>query len=137
VLAGEGVLSLDDSVERWLPAMSVDPATTRLRSLLDHTRGVHDPRDPHFFDPYLVRHDWAYVYTPDEVVRASLAGRRGHRDRPAEPGAARSPAHLVPDHRPTIPGRIGIGYDLTGQYMSVFNPSYDGTAAFWCPLWTT
>jgi len=45
-LAEEGVLSLDDSLHRWLPAYpNVDPDIT-IRQLLNHTSGLSDFTDP-------------------------------------------------------------------------------------------
>ncbi len=75
-LAGEGALSLDDTIERRLPGVvrgpGYQPEKITLRMLLNHTGGVHDPLDPHFFDPYLVRGDRAHIITPSEVIRRSL-----------------------------------------------------------------
>ncbi|AUI62794.1 serine hydrolase [Amycolatopsis sp. BJA-103] len=75
-LAGEGALSLDDSIERRLPGVvrgpGYEPEKITLRMLLNHTSGVHDPLDPHFFDPYLVRGNRAHIYPPSEVIRRSL-----------------------------------------------------------------
>ncbi|MBB5854241.1 serine hydrolase domain-containing protein [Amycolatopsis umgeniensis] len=75
-LAGEGALSLDDSIERRLPGVvrgpGYEPEKITVRMLLNHTSGVHDPLDPHFFDPYLVWGNRAYVYPPSEVIRRSL-----------------------------------------------------------------
>ncbi|ANN21361.1 D-alanyl-D-alanine carboxypeptidase [Amycolatopsis orientalis] len=78
-LAGEGALSLDDTVERRLPGVvrgpGYEPDKITLRMLLNHTSGLHDPLDPHFFDPYLVQGNRAHVITPSEVIRRSLADR--------------------------------------------------------------
>jgi D-alanyl-D-alanine carboxypeptidase len=41
-LAAEGKLSLDDSVERWLPRMVPNGASITLRELLNHTSGLFD-----------------------------------------------------------------------------------------------
>lgn len=75
-LAGEGRLSLDDTIERRLPGVvrgpGYQPEKITLRMLLNHTSGVHDPLDPHFFDPYLVDGNRAHIYTPAEVIRRSL-----------------------------------------------------------------
>ncbi|WP_181776823.1 serine hydrolase domain-containing protein [Amycolatopsis pittospori] len=75
-LAGEGSLSLDDPVERRLPGVvrgpGYRPDEITLRMLLNHTSGVHDPLDPHFFDPYLVQGNRAHIYPPSEVIRRSL-----------------------------------------------------------------
>ncbi|MFF2039838.1 serine hydrolase domain-containing protein [Kitasatospora sp. NPDC058170] len=76
-LEGEGRLSLDDSVEKWLPGVvrgnGNDGAAITVRQLLNHTSGIYDPtNEPEFFAPYLERHDWGYVYTPREVIARAL-----------------------------------------------------------------
>lgn len=55
-LEGEGRLSLDDSVEQWLPGMvrgnGDDGAAITVRQLLNHTSGIYDPTtEPEFFAP--------------------------------------------------------------------------------------
>ncbi|MFC4085030.1 serine hydrolase domain-containing protein [Amycolatopsis samaneae] len=74
-LAGEGRLSLDDSVERWLPGVVRGPgyeaSRITLRQLLNHTGGVHDPDQVSLLYPYFHGHR-DFVYTPDEVIRRSL-----------------------------------------------------------------
>ena len=42
LLAGDGVLSLDDDVRRWIPEMPEYGTTITLRHLLNHTSGVRD-----------------------------------------------------------------------------------------------
>ncbi|AZM92832.1 class A beta-lactamase-related serine hydrolase [Streptomyces sp. W1SF4] len=76
-LEGEGRLSLDDSVDTWLPGMvqgnGNDGRAITVRQLLNHTSGVYDPtREPEFFAPYLERHDWGHVYTPREVIARAV-----------------------------------------------------------------
>ncbi|MED7949771.1 serine hydrolase domain-containing protein [Streptomyces sp. BE303] len=76
-LEGEGRLSLDDSVEKWLPGVvggnGNDGNAITVRQLLNHTSGIHDPTDePEFFAPYLERHEWGYVYTPREVIARAV-----------------------------------------------------------------
>lgn len=161
-LAGEGALSLDDPVERRLPGVvrgpGYEPGKITLRMLLNHTSGVHDPLDPHFFDPYLVQGNRAHIITPSEVIRRSLV------DRPSfAPGTDvkySNTAYLLlgkvieavtrNDVREEIQRRIldplGLGhtyfplwspflrgphlhgYDMSGEDMTVFSPSYDWTA---------
>jgi D-alanyl-D-alanine carboxypeptidase len=41
-LAAEGVLRLDDSVERWLPGVVPNGGAITLRQLLNHTSGIYD-----------------------------------------------------------------------------------------------
>ncbi|WP_328923751.1 beta-lactamase family protein [Streptomyces sp. NBC_00190] len=76
-LAGERRLSLDDSVERWLPGVvqgnGSDGEAITIRQLLNHTSGIYDPtNEPEFFAPYLDRHEWDYVYTPREVIARAV-----------------------------------------------------------------
>ncbi|WP_369382297.1 serine hydrolase domain-containing protein [Streptomyces sp. cg36] len=72
-LEGEGRLSLDDPVERWLPGVvrghGNDGTAVTVRQLLNHTSGIYDPTtEPGFFAPYLEDHDWDHVYTPRQVI---------------------------------------------------------------------
>ncbi|RZQ62208.1 class A beta-lactamase-related serine hydrolase [Amycolatopsis suaedae] len=76
-LEGEGALSLDDTVERWLPGVvrGNGHAGSRitLRQLLNHTSGVYDPATTHeFFRPYLQEKRWWHVIRPREVVRRAM-----------------------------------------------------------------
>lgn len=76
-LEGEGRLSLDDSVERWLPGVvqgnGNDGGTITVRQLLNHTSGIYDPTtEPEFFAPYLQHHDWDHVYTPRQVIARAV-----------------------------------------------------------------
>lgn len=76
-LVGEGELSLDDSVERWLPGVVAgngnDGSKVTVRQLLNHTSGIYDPTDlPEFFAPYFEDEDWDYVWTPRAVVSAAM-----------------------------------------------------------------
>ncbi|MGW5699610.1 serine hydrolase domain-containing protein [Amycolatopsis japonica] len=161
-LAGEGKLSLDDPIERRLPDVvrgpGYEPEKITLRMLLNHTSGVHDPLDPHFFDPYLVQGNRAYVITPSEVIRRSLV------DRPSFPPGSgvgySNTGYLLlgkviekitrndvraeiqrrildpldlgrtyfPLWSPFLRGPHLHGYDMKGQDMTVFSPSYDWTA---------
>ncbi|MEU3374394.1 serine hydrolase domain-containing protein [Streptomyces sp. NPDC006660] len=76
-LEGEGRLSLDDSVEKWLPGVvrgdGNDGRAIAVRQLLSHTSGIYDPTtEPAFFTPYLERHQWGHVYPPREVVARAV-----------------------------------------------------------------
>ncbi|MFB7210274.1 serine hydrolase domain-containing protein [Streptomyces sp. NPDC056255] len=79
-LEAEGKLSLDDSVEHWLPGLvrgnGYDGSRITLRSLLNHTSGIAD----HTSDPSFV-HDAAGpgfpehrydTHTPEELVAVAL-----------------------------------------------------------------
>ena len=76
-LVDEGVLSLEDTVLRWLD----DPAVVRipnadsitLRQLLTHTSGIYDYQDetdsPFYVDAFFgPGADWARVWTPPELL---------------------------------------------------------------------
>ncbi|GHJ02941.1 D-alanyl-D-alanine carboxypeptidase [Streptomyces olivaceus] len=76
-LEGEQSLSLDDSVERWLPGVVRGNGNSgeniTVRQLLNHTSGIYDPTtEPEFFAPYLEDHDWDHVYTPREVISQAV-----------------------------------------------------------------
>ncbi|MFJ6699481.1 serine hydrolase domain-containing protein [Streptomyces sp. NPDC091272] len=76
-LEGEGRLSLNDSVEKWLPGVVQGNGNAgkdiSVRQLLNHTSGMYDPtNEPEFFAPYLERHEWDHVYTPREVIARAV-----------------------------------------------------------------
>lgn len=75
-LVAEGRLSLDDSVERWLPGVvrgnGNDGGRIILRQLLQHTGGIHDDL-PGYTTPgeyYRQRYD---VHEPEELVARAMA----------------------------------------------------------------
>ena len=48
-LVGEGAISLEDTVERWLPGVVPNGQAITIRMLLNHTSGLFDyPQDQHF-----------------------------------------------------------------------------------------
>ncbi|QEU96384.1 serine hydrolase domain-containing protein [Streptomyces kanamyceticus] len=74
-LETEGVLSLDDTVEHWLPGMvrgkGNDGRRITVRQLLQHTSGIHDDL-PGYTTPkeyYEQRDD---VHRPEELVRRAM-----------------------------------------------------------------
>ncbi|MEV6212066.1 serine hydrolase domain-containing protein [Kitasatospora sp. NPDC051914] len=162
-LEGEGRLSLDDSVEKWLPGVvqghGNDGRAVTVRQLLNHTSGIYDPTtEAEFFAPYLERHDRDYVYTPRQVIARAvrhepvfapgdrweysntnylLAGlvieAVTRHSAPAEirrrilaPLGLKDTSFPLTD--PTIRGPHLHGYDLQGQDVTRFSPSYDWTA---------
>ncbi|MFC5889041.1 serine hydrolase domain-containing protein [Kitasatospora sp. CM 4170] len=163
-LEGEGRLSLDDSVEKWLPGVvrgnGNDGRAVTVRQLLNHTSGIYDPTtEPAFFAPYLERDDRDHVHTPREVIARAvrhepeftppgdhwaysntnylLAGlvieAVTHHSAPAEirrrilaPLGLKDTSFPLTD--PTIHGPHLHGYDLKGQDVTWFSPSYDWTA---------
>ncbi|MBM7492506.1 D-alanyl-D-alanine carboxypeptidase [Micromonospora luteifusca] len=79
-LVGEGRLTLDDPVERWLPGVvrgnGNDGSTITVRQLLNHTSGIWDPTgERSFWAPYLDDHDWDRVITPRTVIALAVAHR--------------------------------------------------------------
>ncbi|TDE59027.1 class A beta-lactamase-related serine hydrolase [Nonomuraea mesophila] len=77
-LAGDGKLSLDDTVERWLPGAVAgkgnDGRTITIRQLLQHTSGIHDdyPDYTSAKDFYRNRYD---TYTPEQIVARAMRHR--------------------------------------------------------------
>ncbi|WP_089105604.1 serine hydrolase domain-containing protein [Streptomyces hyaluromycini] len=75
-LEAEGRLSLDDTVDHWLPGVvrgnGNDGGRITLRQLLQHTSGIHDDL-PGYTTPeeyYQQRHD---VYGPEQLVARAMA----------------------------------------------------------------
>ncbi|MCO1582594.1 beta-lactamase family protein [Crossiella sp. SN42] len=66
-LAAEGLLGLDDTVERWLPGLVRNGSAITLRQLLNHTSGVFSHTDD---QPALSAKEG---YTPTELVAVSMA----------------------------------------------------------------
>ncbi|MEU6858374.1 serine hydrolase domain-containing protein [Glycomyces sp. NPDC046736] len=95
-LVDEGALSLDDTVEQWLPGLVTgngnDGAAITVRHLLQHTSGLHDDL-PGFadHDDYLERRYDAY--TPEEIVARAMA------------------------HQPDFAPGTGWGYSNTGYVL--------------------
>jgi D-alanyl-D-alanine carboxypeptidase len=77
-LAGDGRLSLDDTVERWLPGVvsgnGNDGHVITIRQLLQHTSGIHDdyPDYTSAKDFYQHRYD---TYTPEQTVARAMRHR--------------------------------------------------------------
>lgn len=74
-LASDGGLSLDDTVERWLPGVvsgnGNDGRAITIRQLLQHTSGIHDdyPDYTSAEDFYQHRYD---TYTPEQIVARAM-----------------------------------------------------------------
>jgi D-alanyl-D-alanine carboxypeptidase len=72
-LVGEGRLSLQDTVERWLPGRVPDGGNITLRQLLTHTSGLADYfGHPGFFDPFFAG-DLQHVWTAADLLAAAVA----------------------------------------------------------------
>jgi D-alanyl-D-alanine carboxypeptidase len=83
-LVAEGTLSLDDTVERWLPGMVPGGADVTLAQLLNHTSGIADYEvHPAYLAPYLAG-DLGHVTPVEQLV--GYANELG--PRPVPPGTA-------------------------------------------------
>ncbi|MFL6116914.1 MAG: serine hydrolase domain-containing protein [Catenulispora sp.] len=77
-LVGDGRISLDDTVERWLPGVvsgnGNDGRAITVRQLLQHTSGIHDdyPDYTSAEDFYQHRYD---TYTAEEIVARAMRHR--------------------------------------------------------------
>lgn len=95
-LVGEGRLSLDDPVERWLPGVvrgnGNDGRRITVGQLLQHTSGIHDdfPDFSSAADYYQHRYD---VYTPEQLVARAMS------------------------HAPDFPPGTAWGYSTTGYIL--------------------
>jgi D-alanyl-D-alanine carboxypeptidase len=70
-LVGEGKLSLDDSVERWLPGLVSNGENITVRQLLGHTSGLYDYiADPRVAKPYIAG-NFAYHWTPRALIKVA------------------------------------------------------------------
>ena len=67
-LVGEGSLTLDDTVERWLPGVVPNGENITIRQLLNMKAGLYDyPNDPRF-EADLVKGNWAHKWQPTELA---------------------------------------------------------------------
>ncbi len=67
-LAEEGKLSLDDSVEKWLPGLLPNGDEVTVRQLLGHRSGLFEyEEDPRVLKPYL-QGDFAYAWKPRQLI---------------------------------------------------------------------
>ncbi|MFH1121193.1 MAG: serine hydrolase [Bacteroidota bacterium] len=67
ILAEDNLLSMDDSLQRWLPVYpNIDPHIT-IRQLLNHTSGISEPLS---VSPWMdtIMNNPTRVFTPDEVL---------------------------------------------------------------------
>lgn len=84
LLAAEGKLSLDDTVDKWLPGLvqgnGNDGGTITIRHLLNHTSGIfnygNDPEESaKFAGPAFLKHRFN-EYTPGQLVKIGLRNPR-------------------------------------------------------------
>jgi D-alanyl-D-alanine carboxypeptidase len=75
-LAGEGKLSLEDSIERWLPGVVPNSEDITIRHLLGHRSGLFDYlADEQVLKPYLSG-DFGHVWTPPQLISVATAHPR-------------------------------------------------------------
>lgn len=74
-LAEENKLSLDDSVEKWLPGVvqgnGYDGSNITIRQLLNHTSGIANYTSEDFIKRIVVEHPYR-TYSADELIRLGL-----------------------------------------------------------------
>jgi D-alanyl-D-alanine carboxypeptidase len=71
-VAEDGGLSLDDSVERWLPGLVPNGAAISVRQLMQHTSGLFDyAADPATFEPFAANP--GHAWQPRELVSIATA----------------------------------------------------------------
>jgi D-alanyl-D-alanine carboxypeptidase len=74
-LVGEGTLSLDDTVERWLPGLIPNGDAITVRELLNHTSGIYDSQtDPKVLAPYL-NGNFTHVTALHTLIQIAAAHR--------------------------------------------------------------
>jgi D-alanyl-D-alanine carboxypeptidase len=77
-LAGDGRISLDDTVERWLPGVvggnGNDGHAITIRQLLQHTSGIHDDYPDYTSAEDFYRHRYD-TYTPEQIVARAMRHR--------------------------------------------------------------
>ena len=72
-LSNEGILSLDDTVDRWLPGMVPGAERISIRQLLGNRSGLFDfANDPQVLQPYMGG-DLAHVWKPAALVSVATA----------------------------------------------------------------
>jgi D-alanyl-D-alanine carboxypeptidase len=81
-LAEEGVLSLDDTVEQWMPGLVPDGERITLRHLLNHTSGLYNYLEGAFVDAFMADH--GRLWTQQQLV--SYAVSHPPYFAPGEPG---------------------------------------------------
>ncbi|MEU1948949.1 serine hydrolase domain-containing protein [Streptomyces sp. NPDC020125] len=99
-LVGEGRMSLEDTVEQWLPGVvqgnDNDGSRITVRQLLQHTSGIHDvlPEIPALNSAEGYRAERFRTYTPEELVASAM------------------------NHRPNFPPGEGWSYSNTNYLLA-------------------
>ena len=70
-LVGEGKLSLDDSIEHWLPSLVPNGANITIRELLNHTSGIYNYVDDTAFDQSEIA-DPTHIWSPRDLIAVAL-----------------------------------------------------------------
>lgn len=158
VLQAVGANGLDEPVARWLPGVLPDETITVRQLLNHTSGLYDPTDERAFWKPYLDDHDWGHVYRPRDIVATAAAHPltvqpgSGHdysntnylvagmlieavTGHPADAEVYRRiirPLGLsqttFPTTDPHLPGPHLHGYNLAGDDVSVFSPSYDWTA---------
>jgi len=96
-LVGEGKLSLDDTVDHWLPGLvsgnGNDGRQITVRQLLQHTSGIHDDDLPGYTTPQEYRERRYDAYPPQRIVALAM------------------------NHHPDFPPGTGWSYSNTGYVL--------------------
>lgn len=72
-LVGEGKLSLDDTVERWLPGLVPNGENISVRQLLNMKAGLYDYAEDPRLEASLVNGDWAHRWSPRQLVEIAVS----------------------------------------------------------------
>ena len=72
-LVGEGRLTLDDAVERWLPGVVPNGENITIRQLLNMKAGLYDYPDDPRFEADLVKGNWAHRWQPKELAEIGVS----------------------------------------------------------------
>src|SRR5262249_29899969 len=71
-LVGEGKLTLDDSVEHWLPGLVPNGGNITIRELLNHTRGIYNYVDAPNFDQREIA-DPTHIWSPRDLIAVATS----------------------------------------------------------------
>jgi len=71
-LVGEGKLTLDDSLEHWLPGLVPNGADITIRELLNHTSGIYNYVEDPAFDQAEVA-DPTHIWSPEDLIAVATS----------------------------------------------------------------
>jgi D-alanyl-D-alanine carboxypeptidase len=72
-LAAEGRLSLDDTVERWLPGLVPNGRAITIRRLLNMKAGLYDYPEDKRVEGDFTSGNWAHRWKPEQLVRIAVS----------------------------------------------------------------